>query len=142
MLADKIAESLQREAERRYSTRYVFRGDIEVRWGSRLVWGRVLNISRTGMFIELPENPPMSAEFLANLALNAPLKLKCKVRRTVPNYGVGVTIAVEDAQDRERFNALLFALAQGADPEGTSSPVPVPAAPPRSSAAVAGSAVK
>jgi len=141
MLADKISESLQREAERRYSTRYVFRGDIEIRWGSRLVWGRVLNISRSGMFIELPENPPTNAEFLANLALNAPLKLKCKVRRTVPNYGVGVTIAVENVQDRERFNALLFALAQGADPEGTSSPVPAPTAPAHASAA-AGSAAK
>jgi len=137
MLADRIAEHLQREAERRYSTRYVFRADIEMHWGSRIVWGHVLNISRTGMFIELPENPRQGAEFVANLSLNVPLRIRCKVRRTVPNYGVGVTFVVQEEHDRKRFAALLFALAQGADSQGAACPAPPSEEPPQLKAAAA-----
>jgi hypothetical protein len=124
MSTGDLSDSFQHREERRSSTRYVFRADIEIYWGSRIVWGQVLNISRYGMFIQLPENPPVHAEFQANLALNAPLRVICKVCRTVSNYGVGVAIAIQEQRNRERFDALLFALAQGADREGATVPVP------------------
>ena len=124
MSAAKVTDSFPHQEDRRSSTRYVFRADIEIYWGSRIVWGQVLNISRYGMFIQLPENPPVHAEFQANLALNAPLRVSCKVCRTVSNYGVGVTIAIQEPRNRERFDALLFALAQGADREGATAPLP------------------
>lgn len=137
MLPEQIAIILQNDAERRYSTRYVFRADIEVRWGTRIVWGHVLNVSRHGMFVELPENPPVNAEFEANLSLNTPLRIKCKVRRTIHNYGVGVTVTIQDEESKRRYNALLFALAEGADLEGAAASVSGSPAPQISKAAAA-----
>ena len=111
-------------AERRISVRYQFSADIEIEWCSKKIWGHVVNVSRSGMFIELPNMPVLNAMFSAKLALNQPLQLECVVRRIVPRYGIGVTIAIRGEQDRRRFEALLFALAEGAGPATASVSLP------------------
>ena len=60
--------------DRRKSARYEFSAAIEIEWCSKKYWGRVRNISRHGLFIELPDLPVLNAEFSASLALNKPLR--------------------------------------------------------------------
>lgn len=115
--------------ERRISVRYQFSADIEIEWCSRKIWGRVVNVSRLGMFIQLPNLPVLNAMFTAKLALNEPLQLECVVRRIVPRYGIGVTIAIRGEQDRRRFEALLFALSEGAGPASATASLPPSGAP-------------
>ena len=102
---------------RRVSPRYQFEVDIEIQWGSKIVWGRVENISREGMFIELDDVPEVGEQFTGNLSLNVPLRVIGRVRRTVPRYGIGVSFAIPEQADRRRFEALLIALAKGSEPE-------------------------
>jgi hypothetical protein len=106
------------------SPRYEFQVDIEIERRSKSVWGRVRNISREGMFIELKEAPQPGAKFYANLSLNVPLRVLCLVRRTVPQYGIGVTFVIPKQVDKRRFEALLIALACGADPTATGAMAP------------------
>ena len=98
------------EVNRRVSPRYQFQVDIEIQWRSQRVWGRVKNISREGMFIELDDVPEPGARFFGNLSLNAPLRVIGLVRRTVPQYGIGVSFVIPDQMDKRRFEALLIAL--------------------------------
>lgn len=72
------------------------------------------------MFIELPDPPELNASFSASLALNEPLRVNCVVHRIVAGRGVGVTIVIAEEQGRKRFDALLFALAQGSGPAAAS----------------------
>jgi hypothetical protein len=102
--------------ERRAAHRYRFYVDVEIDWGSKVLWGRVHDISRTGMFIEIAECPWVSASFTAHLALNVPLSVECVVRRVVPGQGIGVTIAISDRKAKRRFSALLRALQDEAKP--------------------------
>ncbi len=106
--------------DRRVSPRYRFYADIEINWGSKELWGRVCDISRYGMFIELPDPPELNAWFSAKLALNEPLRVNCVVHRVVPGRGVGVTIVLPEEEGKRRFDALLFALAQGSGPTAAS----------------------
>jgi hypothetical protein len=122
--------------EHRISVRYQFSADIEIEWCSKKIWGHVLNISRSGMFIEIPNLPVLNAMFPAKLALNQPLQLECVVRRIVPRYGIGVTIAIRGEQDRRRFEALLFALSEGAGPASANVSLPPPGEPQEPLAAV------
>jgi hypothetical protein len=95
---------------RRSFARYEFRVDAEVIWHKQHLKGQVRNISRGGLFIELEQPLPMNASFCAFLALDTPLQLNCKVRRVVPERGIGVTVSVP-ASVRQRFDGLLLALA-------------------------------
>src|SRR5260370_29495232 len=72
VLNDKSSAS---KVNRRVSPRYQFQVDIEIQWRSQRVWGRVKNISREGMFIELDDVPEPGARFFGNLSLNAPLRV-------------------------------------------------------------------
>jgi hypothetical protein len=110
--------------DRRRASRYEFRADIEIEWGSRKLWGRVRNISRTGMFIEVPMLDERSGQFAANLALNEPLRMECVVRRVVPGCGVGVSITISDEEARARYEALLVALSLGCGPAAAGVPLP------------------
>jgi PilZ domain len=110
----------------RASPRYEFQVDIEIERRSKSVWGRVRNISREGMFIELADPPEPGAKFCANLSLNVPLRVICLVRRTVPQYGIGVSFIIPEHADKKRFEALLIALACGADPTATGTKAPQP----------------
>ena len=117
-------QSIQSAVNLRVSPRYEFQVDIEIERRSKSVWGRVRNISREGMFIELEGAPEPGAKFCANLSLNVPLRVMCLVRRTVPQYGIGVTFVIPEHGDKRRFEALLIALACGADPTATGAKAP------------------
>lgn len=117
-------KSFHSEVNRRASPRYQFQVDIEIEWRSKSVWGRVRNISREGMFIELDDAPEPGAKFSGSLSLNVPLGVVCVVRRAVPQYGIGVSFTIPQQVDRMRFEALLIALALGADPATTSAKPP------------------
>ncbi|PYU30388.1 MAG: hypothetical protein DMG31_13900 [Acidobacteria bacterium] len=108
--------SFHSELNRRVSLRYQFQVDIEIEWRSKRVWGRVRNISREGMFIELDDVLEPGTKFSANLSLNVPLRVIGLVRRTVPQYGIGVSFVVPEQVDKRRFEALLIASADGSDP--------------------------
>ncbi len=110
--------------DRRASPRYRFYTDIEINLGSKELRGRVCDISRYGMFIELPDPPELNAWFLGRLALNEPLRVNCVVQRIVPGRGVGVTIVIPEEEGQRRFDALLFALAQGSGPSAASANPP------------------
>ena len=109
-------ESSYSNTDRRATPRYQFQVDIEIAWNSKTVWGRVRNISRQGMFIEVDNPAERGAKFTANLSLNIPLRIIGVVRRTTPRYGVGVSFLIPEQADQWRFEALLVALAQGSDP--------------------------
>lgn len=101
--------------DRRKSARYEFSASVEIEWCSKKYWGRVRNISRHGMFIELPDLPVGSAAFSANLALNKPLRIECVVRRTIPGHGIGVAVTLTSQESRVRYDALLKALSLSPD---------------------------
>lgn len=110
MSRSELTSRLRREA-----TRYYFHVDAKVVWPTRTRWAKVTNISRTGMFIELANPPELNVKFSVYLALDVPLRLDCIVRRVIPQRGIGVTVAVP-TEERERFAALLLALAHGSKP--------------------------
>jgi hypothetical protein len=110
--------------ERRIAARYEFRADIEIEWYARKLWGRVKDISRTGMFIEIPALDERIGRFTANLALNEPLRMECVVRRVVPGCGVGVTISFAEEEAQARYEALLVALSLGCRPAAAGVGVP------------------
>jgi PilZ domain len=101
---------------RRKAHRYCFYADLEIDWGPNTLWGRVRDISREGMFIEIAEWPWVNAHFSARLALDAPLPIECVVRRIVHGEGIGVTIAFQSTEGETRFEALLRALRIEVDP--------------------------
>src|SRR5260370_14912422 len=109
-------ESSCSNRDRRATPRYQFQVDIEIAWNSKTVWGRVRNISRQGMFIEVDNPPQPGAKFSANLSLNVPLRVIGLVGRTSPRYGIGLSFIIPEAADQRRFEALLVALAHGSYP--------------------------
>jgi len=111
MAENAVAEASYPQTERRSSSRYDFCGEIEIDLGSRKIWGRTTNISRSGMFIELPDGLDLGSIFFGNLALHNPLRIECRVRRIVPGRGVGVSIVLACEEERLRYEALLAALA-------------------------------
>jgi hypothetical protein len=108
---------------RREFARYQFQVKAEIEWESRTAWGSVTDVSRSGLFIEMPQAPCMGAHFTAQLALNEPLRLNGVVRRVVHGIGIGVDLEVPE-ESRNRFQALLLALSAGADPTTTAMKVP------------------
>jgi len=100
--------------ERRGSARYDFSGDIEIVWGSKKIRGRTKNISRSGMFIEVPDGPDLGSVFVATLVLQTPLRVECRVRRVVSGHGVGISIVLVDKEAQARYEALLAGLELGA----------------------------
>ncbi len=134
-------ESSYSNVNRRVLPRYQFQVDVEIRWRSKTVWGRVRNISRGGMFIEVDNAPEPGTKFSANLSLNIPLRVIGLVRRSVPRYGIGVSFLIPEQVDQRRFEALLVALAHGSDPAmaGAKTPDGNPDGPLRCFAAAAAS---
>jgi len=102
--------------DRRKASRYCFYADLEIDWGSKALWGRVRDLSRDGMFIEITEWPWVNAHFSARLARGVALPMECVVRRIVPGQGIGVTIEFQTTEGEKRFEALLRALGNEGDP--------------------------
>jgi hypothetical protein len=121
---------------RREFARYQFHADAEIVYRSQQSRGRVTDISRGGMFVEVADPPPLGASFIVRIALNVPLQLDCVVRRVVDDRGVGVSLSVGE-RAKKRFEALLLALSVGEDPAVTSENLPQPKRP-RTMAVAAG----
>src|SRR5260370_34917843 len=84
-------ESSCSNRDRRATPRYQFQVDIEIAWNSKTVCGRVRNISRQGMFIELDNPPKPAAKFSANLSLNVPLEAIGLRHNSAPHSGLAVS---------------------------------------------------
>ena len=109
---------------RRAATRYRFDADIEIDWDSTVIRGRIRDISRGGMFIEIAETPRVHAEFSARLVVDAPLPIWCVVQRVVSDQGIGIVIVVVDRDSRQRFDELLRTLRATREPTATGSSSP------------------
>lgn len=104
--------------EQRASVRYEFGVRVEIDSNGWKLWGRIRNLSRTGLFIELPAGVPIPTDsFHARLALHKPLRVECVVRRIVPGQGIGVSIEIPDRIAALRYAALLVALSLEGPPE-------------------------
>lgn len=115
---EELAQGLRRTFER-----YEFNVAAEIAWHSKNQWGRVKNISRSGMFIEMLHPPEVGRRVFVRLALNTPLELECTVRRVAPRSGAGVSLTVPQRAKR-RFEALLLALGCGLEPLSASVSIP------------------
>lgn len=105
---------------RRQFERFKFEVRTQVAWESGKAWGRVTDVSRNGLFIEINEPLALGVNVSVHLALNLPLKLNGVVRRPVPGRGIGVGLSVPE-ESKKRFDALLKALSLDADPAATAA---------------------
>ncbi len=62
-----------RHLERRWATRYSFRAELEIEWGSAVLRGKTRDIGSNGMFIESADTLWVGAGFTARLALGRPV---------------------------------------------------------------------
>ena len=99
-----------RRLERRWATRYAFRADLEIEWGSAVLRGSTRDISTGGMFIEAVDPLWVGAGFTARLTLDRPVKLDCFVKRVEPGHGMGVSVAVPESESQQLFKVLLSSL--------------------------------
>jgi PilZ domain len=112
--------------ERRALPRYRFYAHIEMILESKVRWGRVCDVSEEGMFIETSEYLAVNTLFRGRLALETPLPMECVVRRIVPGRGIGVVISFLHEAEKVRFNALLRALGNEADPGASDANIASP----------------
>jgi len=99
-----------RRVDRRWATRYTFRADLEIEWGSAVLRGSTRDISASGMFIEAVEPLWVGAGFTARLGLERPVRLDCFVKRIEPGRGMGVSVAVSEAESQKLYEDLLSSL--------------------------------
>ncbi len=99
-----------RRLERRWATRYSFRADLEIEWGSAVLRGSTRDISANGMFIEAVDPLWVGAGFTARLTLDRPVKLDCFVKRIEPGRGMGVSVAVAESESQRLYEDLLSSL--------------------------------
>jgi hypothetical protein len=95
-------------AKQRRSPRYSFDVGLRIEWGSAWLEGRVRDISVGGMQVEVASPLWVGASFMAELALDTPLRVDCVVRRVIPGRAMGVSLVVPNEADRARFEALLI----------------------------------
>ena|SRR5271170_110372 len=115
---EELAQRLRRAFER-----YEFNVTAEIVWHSKRQWGRVKNISRGGMFIEMLHPPHIGDRVSVLLALNVPLEVECIIRHVVLRSGAGVSLTVPQ-RAKQRFEALLLALGDGLEPISAGVPTP------------------
>jgi hypothetical protein len=120
-------EELSRRLRRGFE-RFKFTLSAEIAWQSQKKWGRVVDVSRSGLFIEMDEPLARGSRFAAHLALNVPLQLNCEVKRIVAGLGVGVAITVP-RESKKRFEGLLLALSFESDPAATAAKASFPDSP-------------
>jgi hypothetical protein len=89
-LSEPQPGAAQPQVERRHLRRLKCDFRIEIEWGAAVLQGHVSEMNKDSMFVEL--DPPLwiGATFAALLALDAPLKLECVVRRVDPRRGMGL----------------------------------------------------
>ena len=99
-------------SERRKAPRYLFRADVEIEWGSRILRVPISDISLSGVFISTGELLSVGSEFSARILVDRPLEVDCVVRRVVPGRGIGVEFLSLADSSRARLESLLRALAE------------------------------
>lgn len=99
-----------RRSDRRWATRYSFRANLEIEWGSAVLRASTRDISWNGMFIESANPLWIGAGFTAHLVLDRPVKVDCSVKRIEPGLGMGVTVKLSEGQHEQRFHDLLASL--------------------------------
>jgi len=99
-----------RRLERRWATRYSFRADLEIEWGSAVLRASTRDISANGMFIEAVDPLWIGAGFTAHLNLKQPLKVDCSVKRIEPGRGMGVSVALAESESQKLYQDLLSSL--------------------------------
>ena len=104
------ANESSRRSERRWAPRYEFRADLEIEWGSAVLRGSTRDISTNGMFIESSDTLWVGAGFTARIVLDRPVQIDCFVKRIEPGRGMGVSVAVSEADHQKRYQELVSAL--------------------------------
>lgn len=99
-----------RRTERRKAPRFSYQAPVEIEWGSARLRARTRDISASGMFLESDDVLWVGAGFRARLAVDRPVYMECSVKRVEPGRGMGVTVALQDEQNRS-FQDLLARLA-------------------------------
>jgi PilZ domain len=96
--------------DRRHDQRKIFRGILEMEWGSAVLTGEVRDIGPRGLFVEM--TPPLwvGARFHGRLMLSPVLLLNCTVTRVEPGTGIGVAFEVGEESGKARLEALLVSL--------------------------------
>jgi PilZ domain len=107
------AEPNVRRLERRWAPRYIFRAGLEIEWGSAVLRASTRDVSASGMFIESADPLWIGAGFSANLQLDHPVRVDCRVRRVVPGHGMGVSVSLTQEQ-QQTYQQLLSELSQSA----------------------------
>src|SRR5438093_13361519 len=102
-----IGDHPARRLERRWATRYSFRADLEIEWGSAVLRGSTRDISTSGMFIEAVDPLWVGASFTARLTLDRPVRLECLVKRVEPGHGMGVAVVGVDSERQRVSEGLL-----------------------------------
>jgi hypothetical protein len=105
-----LGENPPRHLERRRATRYSFRAELEIEWGSASLRAKTLDISASGMFIESADTLWVGAGFTARLALECPVQLNCSVKRVEPGRGMAVTVTAPGEQHQQLYEHLIASL--------------------------------
>lgn len=105
-----VSEEHPRHLERRRATRYSFRAELEIEWGSAVLHCKTRDISSNGMFIESADPLWVGAGFTARLALDRPVQMDCSVKRVEPGRGMAVSVTVSGDQHHQRYQDLIASL--------------------------------
>lgn len=109
-----------RRLERRWAPRYSFRTGLDIEWGSAVLRASTRDVSASGMFIESTDPLWIGAGFSANLQLDQPVRVDCRVRRVEPGLGMGVTVSFPQ-EEQQTYQELLTKLSRsgpGTEPAG------------------------
>ena len=71
------------------------------------------DVSASGMFIESTDPLWIGAGFSANLQLEHPVRVDCRVRRVEPGLGMGVSVSFPQEQ-QQSYRELILKLSQSA----------------------------
>jgi PilZ domain-containing protein len=115
-----IADPNARRLERRWAPRYNFRTGLDIEWGSAVLRASTRDVSASGMFIESTDPLWIGAGFSANLQLEYPVRVDCRVRRVEPGLGMGVSVSFPQEQ-QQSYRELILKLSQsapGSEPGG------------------------
>lgn len=99
-----------RRTERRRATRFAFRAELDIEWGSAVLRGATRDISASGMFIEAPDPLWVGAGFTARIKLERPVQIDCFVKRVEPGSGMGVSVDLSKPENQRRYQELLAQL--------------------------------
>jgi len=108
MTIQPLEETINQK-DRRHWQRRKFLGNIEIEWGSTVLYANVRDIGQQGLFIDLIPPLWLGATFHARLMLNPVLLLDCTVARVDPR-GIAVTFKASAESGNAQLESLLLSL--------------------------------